>query len=155
MAFKTFALNEILTSADVNDFLMKQSVMTFVDAAARDAALPSPTVGMVAFHENQLSVRKSTNTWETVFTSNGISWGNLQIQSRYTSLPVVRARAAASQTEPMISVEDSAGAALWQVEPSGRLRFSNGVILGHTRSSWSGYIPVIVNGSLYNIPVYA
>jgi hypothetical protein len=37
---------EVLTSADVNGFLMDQTVMVFASAAARDVALPSPTPGM-------------------------------------------------------------------------------------------------------------
>jgi len=39
MPFKDFAAGDILTAADVDDFLMRQSIMTFADAAARDTAL--------------------------------------------------------------------------------------------------------------------
>lgn len=37
--FKDFAVNEVLTSSDVDEYLMRQSVMSFASAAARDAAL--------------------------------------------------------------------------------------------------------------------
>jgi hypothetical protein len=37
--YRDFQTGEVLTAANVNDFLMEQSVMTFADAAARDAAL--------------------------------------------------------------------------------------------------------------------
>lgn len=47
--FKTFVDLDILTAADVNDFLMTQAVMTFADAAARTSALPTPTEGMVTY----------------------------------------------------------------------------------------------------------
>ena len=37
--YRDFQTGEVLTAANVNGFLMEQSVMTFADAAARDAAL--------------------------------------------------------------------------------------------------------------------
>jgi len=46
---KVFATNEILTAADVNDFLMDQSVMVFANQAARTTAIPTPTAGMLTF----------------------------------------------------------------------------------------------------------
>ena len=49
MPYRDFQVNEILTAANVNTYLMDQSVMTFADAAARTAALPSPTAGMMTF----------------------------------------------------------------------------------------------------------
>ena len=54
---KNFVAGEILTSADVNSFLMDQSVMVFDDSAARGSAIPSPTEGMVTY-------RKDTNLVE-------------------------------------------------------------------------------------------
>lgn len=51
MAFKDFTAGEILTAADVDTYLMRQTVMTFADATARDAALVSGIVveGMVVY----------------------------------------------------------------------------------------------------------
>lgn len=46
---KTFTAGEVLTAANVNGFLMDQSVMVFADAAARTTAIPSPTEGMVTY----------------------------------------------------------------------------------------------------------
>lgn len=40
---------ETLSSADVQDYLMDQAVMTFPSAAARDVAIPAPTEGMHCF----------------------------------------------------------------------------------------------------------
>lgn len=49
--FREFATGEVLTSANVNDFLMKQSVMVFVDAAARTAALGAEVAeGMLTYN---------------------------------------------------------------------------------------------------------
>jgi hypothetical protein len=49
MAFKTFVAGTALPAADVNTYLMKQSVMVFASAAARSAALTSPTEGMMTY----------------------------------------------------------------------------------------------------------
>jgi hypothetical protein len=38
----------VLTAADVNDYLMEQTVMSFVSNGARDAAITAPEEGMVA-----------------------------------------------------------------------------------------------------------
>lgn len=55
---KTFTSGEILTAADVNSFLMDQSVMVFDDSAARGSAIPSPSEGMTTYlkDQNQLQV---------------------------------------------------------------------------------------------------
>jgi hypothetical protein len=49
MPRKTFTAGEVLAAADVNTFLMDQSVMTFADSTARGSAIPSPTEGMVTY----------------------------------------------------------------------------------------------------------
>jgi len=49
---KTFTAGEVLQAADVNDFLMDQSVMVFAGTAARGSAIPSPTEGMVTYRED-------------------------------------------------------------------------------------------------------
>jgi hypothetical protein len=50
MPFKDFAAGEILTAADVDDYLMRQTVMVFDDASARDTALSAVlTEGMKAY----------------------------------------------------------------------------------------------------------
>ena len=46
---KVFAANEVLTAADVNGYLMDQSVMVFADAAARTAAIAAPSEGMASY----------------------------------------------------------------------------------------------------------
>jgi hypothetical protein len=46
--FRTFAASEVLTSGNVQNYLMTQSVMSFANAAARDAAIIAPVEGMVA-----------------------------------------------------------------------------------------------------------
>jgi hypothetical protein len=49
---KNFVAGEILTAADVNSFLMDQSVMVFDDSGARGSAIPSPSEGMVTYRKD-------------------------------------------------------------------------------------------------------
>ena len=45
--FKTWSAGNVLTASDTNLYLMEQMVMNFAGTAARAAALPSPSAGMV------------------------------------------------------------------------------------------------------------
>jgi hypothetical protein len=47
--FRTFASGEVLTSSNVQNYLMDQAVMVFAGTAERGSALPSPEVGMTAY----------------------------------------------------------------------------------------------------------
>ena len=47
--FKNFVTGTTLLEGDLDNYLMAQSIMSFADAAARDAALTSPSEGMHAF----------------------------------------------------------------------------------------------------------
>lgn len=67
MAFKTFANGFPLPASDLNNFLMKQSVIVFADEAARTAALSEPTEGMVTYLESDNELYKWT----------GASWVNV------------------------------------------------------------------------------
>ena len=60
---KTFTAGEVLQAADVNDFLMDQSVMVFAGTAARGSAIPSPTEGMVTYLEDADELQVYTNAW--------------------------------------------------------------------------------------------
>jgi hypothetical protein len=66
LGFKTFAVGEILSAANVNGYLM-QGVLVFADATARDAAITSP-------QEGQFAYLKDTNV-TTYYT--GSAWANL------------------------------------------------------------------------------
>jgi hypothetical protein len=47
--FKVFSVSEVLTAADVNDYLMEQSIGIFADATARDAQISSPIEGQFCY----------------------------------------------------------------------------------------------------------
>ena len=54
---KVFTAGEVLQAADVNDYLMDQSVMVFAGTAARGSAIPSPSEGMVTYLQDSDSVQ--------------------------------------------------------------------------------------------------
>ena len=64
--FKVFAVGEVLTAADVNDYLMEQSISIFADSTARDAQITSPIEGMFCYLAD-------TNTLQFY---NGSAWTN-------------------------------------------------------------------------------
>lgn len=47
--FKVFAVSEVLTAADVNDYLMEQSIAIFANSTARDAQISSPVEGQFCY----------------------------------------------------------------------------------------------------------
>lgn len=63
---RTFSAGEVLTAAQVQDYLQDQMVMNFSGTAARASAIPSPSAGMVAHIGGG-----------TVTVYNGTSWVNL------------------------------------------------------------------------------
>jgi hypothetical protein len=65
MSRKVFTAGEVLAAADVNSFLMDQTVMSFAGTAARGSAIPSPTLGMYTHLEDTPA---RTQFW------NGSAW---------------------------------------------------------------------------------
>ena len=64
--YREFVTGEVLTAANVNGFLMEQSVMTFADDAARDAALTA------VLREGMLAYNLDTKALEVY---DGTDWG--------------------------------------------------------------------------------
>ena len=64
--FKVFAVGEVLTAADVNDYLMEQSIGIFANSTARDAQITSPI-------EGQFCYLADSNVLQLY---NGSSWAN-------------------------------------------------------------------------------
>jgi hypothetical protein len=86
MSRKVFTAGEVLAAADVNSFLMDQTVMSFAGTAARGSAIGTATEGMVSFLEdsNLLSIYDGS-AWKTSLATTGTV---LQTVYAITSTPV-------------------------------------------------------------------
>jgi hypothetical protein len=72
---KEWSPGDTLNAADVNGYLMDQSVMVFAGTAARASAIPSPSAGMVAYSTaTNLQVYNGT-AWEGVGAGYGSATG--------------------------------------------------------------------------------
>jgi hypothetical protein len=79
MSRKVFTAGEVLAAADVNSFLMDQSVMSFAGTAARGSAIPSPVEGMVAYLEDlNLLTTYNGSSWTTVANAGTASYNLAQ-----------------------------------------------------------------------------
>lgn len=61
--FKLFQDGQVLLASEVNEFMMQQQIMVFADAAARDAAILSPSEGMFAFLKDTDKLTVFTDSW--------------------------------------------------------------------------------------------
>lgn len=62
--FKTFTTGEVLLAADVNTYLMQQTVMVFDDATARSTAIAAPSEGMMSYlKDTNLTYRYDGSNW--------------------------------------------------------------------------------------------
>ena len=78
---KTFSPGDVLTSSDVQGYLMDQSVMVFAGTAARTSAIPSPSAGMVAYSTaTSLQVYNGT-AWVDASTGYGSATGGTALAS--------------------------------------------------------------------------
>ena len=64
LGFKDFAVGEVLTSADVDGYLMQQTVMRFADSGARGSALGTATGTAVPLAEGMVTYLDDTNQIE-------------------------------------------------------------------------------------------
>ena len=61
--FKLFENGNVLLASEVQNFMMDQQIMVFADAAARDAAILSPSEGMFAFLKDTDTLTVYTTSW--------------------------------------------------------------------------------------------
>jgi hypothetical protein len=61
--FKLFQDGQVLLASEVNTYMMEQQIMVFADAAARDAAILSPSEGMFAFLKDDDKLTVFTTSW--------------------------------------------------------------------------------------------
>lgn len=70
---KVFEANDVLTAADVNGYLMDQSVMVFADSAARTTALGTPSQGMMSYLEDTSTLQVYGTAWADVSSPGDIT----------------------------------------------------------------------------------
>lgn len=70
-----FVPGEVLTAANVQDYLQDQTVMKFASAAARAAALPSPSQGMMSFLNDTGVVETYYAAWNATTNPGGKTAG--------------------------------------------------------------------------------
>jgi hypothetical protein len=106
--FKTFVAGAVLGATETNTYLMQQSVMVFATSTARDAAITSPSQGMICYLTNEARTYQYTggswkpNTPFTIETGTFSATGN-QAQnytaSRFSAAPVVIATIQSGNTQ--------------------------------------------------------
>ena len=72
--YREFQTGEVLTAANVDDFLAKQAVMKFADAAARDSALGTAVAGGNALREGMVAYLDDEDLPSFY---NGTSWSRI------------------------------------------------------------------------------
>ena len=71
--FKVFAVGEVLTAADVNDYLMEQSIGIFADSTARDAQITSPIEGQFCYLADSDVLQLYTTSWNDFIGAGDIT----------------------------------------------------------------------------------
>ena len=61
--FKLFENGNVLLASETQNYMMEQMIMVFADAAARDAAITSPSQGMFAFLKDVDKLTVFTTSW--------------------------------------------------------------------------------------------
>lgn len=78
LGYKNWAANDILAAADLNGYVADQVVMYFADAAARSAAVTSPTAGMVSYrNDGQVLEFYNGSTWIGLSSATTINASNV------------------------------------------------------------------------------
>lgn len=127
---KVFAFNEVLTAADVNQYLMDQSVMRFADETARTSAIGTPTEGMVSWLDdvNQVEVYDGTDwvnftgdinqvTAGTALTGGGTK-GNVTLDVDISAISTAQAGTALVATGEVLDVDIAAVGSAVSIEAS-------------------------------------
>jgi len=126
--FKDWAAGDVLTAADVDGYLMRQTVMTFADASARDTALSGVLdEGMVAYLEDVNAL--------TVY--NGSAWVAV-IDSDVLTVDTANDRVGINNSTPSYALDVTG-----DINASGQFRIGGNVI-GNAVAftpSWTNFTP--------------
>lgn len=69
--FRTFAAGEVLSAANVNTYLMQQSLMVFAGTAQRGSAITSPSEGMFTYLTDTNALQYYNGSSWVAFESGG------------------------------------------------------------------------------------
>jgi hypothetical protein len=73
LGYKVFTAGEVLTAANVNGYLMEQSVMVFAGTAARSSAIGTPSAGMVSYLTDTGTLQVYGTAWADVSSPGDIT----------------------------------------------------------------------------------
>ena len=73
LGYKVFTAGEVLTAANVNGYLMEQSVMVFAGSAARSSAIGTPSAGMVSYLTDTSTLQVYGTAWADVSSPGDIT----------------------------------------------------------------------------------
>jgi hypothetical protein len=76
MAYKVFSNGSVLPASDLNDFLMRQSVMVFTSSTARASAITGPTEGMLTYLEDTNRFQYYSGTAWVDLTDEPSGWSD-------------------------------------------------------------------------------
>jgi hypothetical protein len=100
MSRKVFTADEVLTAADVNSFLMDQTVMSFAGTAARGSAIPVPVEGMYTHLEDTDRLQ----FWNgSAWTNAAVATGAGLVHLRTTTFTGVTSVSLGSNADPVFS----------------------------------------------------
>lgn len=99
---KVFSAGDVLAAADVQGFLMDQSVMVFDNAAARSSAIAAPTEGMMTYTRNDNAVQVFDGSSFTAVDTTISSINASAVVTTFTSSTAVAQTLAASDHGKML-----------------------------------------------------
>jgi hypothetical protein len=76
MAYKVFSNGSVLSASDLNDFLMRQSLMVFSSSTARASAITGPTEGMLTYLEDTNRFQYYSGTAWVDLTDEPSGWSD-------------------------------------------------------------------------------
>jgi hypothetical protein len=107
--FKDFNAGDILTADQVDDFLMRQTVMVFDDASARDTALAS------VLREGMMCYLKSD---DTLLQYTGSQWEQAGAPSWLTQYPSGTPETASTLSGQVLMTTGGTATPIWQAHPT-------------------------------------
>jgi hypothetical protein len=121
LGYKVWSAGDVLAAADVNGYLMEQSVMVFASSAARSSAIVTASEGMVTYLKDTNALDYyDGSTWRTVgvdstVAGSAIAFGSTAVSTAYTAVAgldnasiIVTGTAAVTVTVPdILGVGDS------------------------------------------------